>query len=220
MARPDFRALLTSAISLTVEQARFFRAGMILYAKQIWSAIKKIPIIGLIFSSSLRKHGIALSLAVLAVFAGALGVWLPALVHVLHESTPFGLEPILARVNMTTAKNGELLILVPSLLAPCGLLLFGPWKEADRLWHQIGIIAVTALVYLAAVVVATTQLSGGVKDTHALISASWIGLLLAMIMLYLYELLDRLSPNVFSSNDAQERNLLNQLLDRRERRGE
>ncbi|MEA2719121.1 MAG: hypothetical protein QOJ39_985 [Candidatus Eremiobacteraeota bacterium] len=220
MSRPDLRTLLAAAGLYIWRRARFAGAGIILYARQLWSATKKVPVIGLVFSSSLRKHAIASSLSLLAVIAGALGVWLPALVYVLHASAPFGPQLILTRVNVTTATNGELLILVPSLLAPCGLLLFGPWKEAARLWHQVGIIAVTALVYLAAVVVATTQLSGGVKDTNALVLASWVGLALAVIMLYLYELLDRLSPNVFSSNDAEEKNLLNQLLDRRERRGE
>jgi hypothetical protein len=220
MSWRDRAQRVTQGAKRLVLRARFIWAGFVLYVKQFWSSVKKWPVLGLLFASDPRKHFIAFALALMAVIAGALGVWLPALVHVLRSSVPFDSYLIITHIDTTTAKDGGLLILVPSLLAPCGLLLFGPWKAANRLWHQIGIIAVTAVVYLTAVVIATTQLSGGVADTMLLIRASWSGIGLAIVMLYLYELLDRLSPDVFGSNDSESNDLLASLLDRRQRRGE
>ncbi len=160
-----------------------------IYGRQSFHKCQRWPIIGLPLSSTFSKNFRCVLVAILAVFLGAIGVWLPALINTLHTAVPFVVNDVITRMSETSGVDGSLLILVPSLIAPCALLLFGPWDQKDRIDHQILLITFTVALYASAFIIVITQLSGGVADKVFLLRASWSTLAASGVLLYFYELL-------------------------------
>jgi hypothetical protein len=177
--------------------------------------LKRLPGIGLIVANPPMQHFLSGLYALTAVVLGTIGVWLPALIKYFKGTSPVHLpRGVVDAISAGPVAAGDLLMVVPSLLVPCALLLFGPWQTSYRVGHQVTLLASTAVIMFFAVVFAVTQISAGVADKTFLVEISWWFFLLALLMLYFYELLDRLDPDIVTSTRNERDRLLEKLMKR------
>lgn len=173
-------------------------------------ALQSLPIVGLLLIQPVRQHLWALTQAILTALFGTIGIWVVALV-ISIKTNPVSLAPAWVELTKATLR-GDVLIVVPSLVAPVFLLLFVTKDNPRIRRHQIGLFAFAILVSAAVSFVYLTKIASNVPDNGFLVAVSRLCFLTACAVLYLYFLLkdlpDELLPQIQASGANVERDLV------------
>jgi hypothetical protein len=129
----------------------------------------------------------------ITAFLGSIGVWLAPIIIVAETTRPFAFTPIVQKLS-AAALHGDVLIVVPSLLAPL-LLLLAVLKDNSLLrMHQISLVVLALIFGSIAVVLYVTKIANNVADDNLLRGASTVCFAASLFLLYFHSLEDSLKP--------------------------
>src|SRR5580658_9384350 len=122
-----------------------------------------IPAIGLIGMVPFRGQVRAVLYSFITIVAGSIALWLAPMVSSLEHDVPVTSSAVLGRIAAASLK-GELLILVPSLLAPLFLLIFALTNNQRMQTHQKGLFMGSIMIAAASLLIYVTKIANNVAD--------------------------------------------------------
>lgn len=169
---------------------------MLNFLKWVWRGIQKWaepkPVLGLIAVAPLGVQGRALWYAFVTATVGSIGLWLPQATKAVETQLHLGAAAVVANIVDATLR-GEMLILVPALLAPLYLLLSSLGDDKRMETHQKWILTGAVLLGGGTLWVYVIKITNTVADNNFLFDASLVGMVSTFLLLYLYFLQSHLS---------------------------
>jgi hypothetical protein len=181
--------------------------------------VERVPGLGLVSMVPFIKHPLALRDAVITIFFGTAAVWLSPIILMLEQANPVGWQPVFANLLKATSR-GDVLILVPSLVAPLYLLLAILKDNRLMRLHQVTLFIFAALISIGMLAIYVTKVADNIADKSFLLTASKWGIGLSSGTLYLFFLLDYLPDNLLSDLQARSTTLKDDVLSLRKQDGE
>jgi hypothetical protein len=184
--------------------------------REISTWVQHFPAVGLVFSLTPREQLPALRDASLSFCLGTIGAWLAPTILALENARPMNIQSVFDRLILAS-EQGDVLILVPSLVVPLFLLIFELLDDNPKILrgHQIalflawlGLTAVSMGIYI-------TKVASSVADVRFLVGSSVIAGVMCFVALYLYFLLLHLPQDVLGTLRDQQTALTQSLSRRR-----
>lgn len=175
--------------------------------------LEAIPAFGLLFLAPAKKHRLAARDSALIVGFGAIGIWLPLVLHYgldAHATFDARLENI--------ALRGDIFILVPSLLAPLYLLLGGLRDNTRMRRHQVGLFTFSVLASAIALIFWDRSSSSNSVDVGLVLQIVF-SLFVSFLLLYVYYVSADLPTSVLETVKKTSATLTAGVLKRRKREG-